>query len=339
MTILNMVSYSSWWSNIWEPTNLSVAISRTTATIKWTDNDLNAIPPSTFQKSVLVRKVGSAPTSPSDWTVVVTETTKNTYSSSWYADTGLTSWTTYYYRVYSYSSTWWITYGSAVSTTAGWQPWANTVAYYPLTSSTTVNDMSGNNRNLTNSNVSFWTQFGVDCATISGNNTTTQHTADKYLYANITWLPTWANARTFIYWVYNDNASNTGLVETYVFQWQSSSNRMILSASSNENIGYYWISQYGASGAFWAILRQQRCHHCIVYDGSKFTWYVNWVSTWTWTRTINTGSTKFSLWWASENPAWNAFNGSFSNVILEDKARTAEEVSDYYNNTKWNYWL
>ena len=219
------------------------------------------------------------------------------------------------------------------------EPWANTVAYYPLTSATTVNNQVSGGTDLTNSNVTFWTAHWVNCATISGNDTTTWHTADKYLYANITWLPTWANARTFSYWVYNDNASNTGIAETYVFQWQASSNKMILSASSNENIGYYWISQYGASGAFWAILRQQRCHHCIVYDGSKFTWYVNWVSTWTWTRTINTWNTYFCIWWSWLNPTWNAFNGSFSNVIIENVARTEQEVADYYNLTKWSYWL
>jgi hypothetical protein len=219
------------------------------------------------------------------------------------------------------------------------EPWVNTVAYYPLTSATTVNNQVSGGTNLTNSNVTFWTAHWVNCATISGNDTTTWHTADKYLYANITWLPTWANARTFSYWVYNDNASNTGMAETYVFQWQASTNRMILSASSNENIGYYWISQYGASGAFWAILRQQRCHHCIVYDGSKFTWYVNWVSTWTWTRTINTWNTYFCIWWSWLNPAWNAFNGSFSNVIIENVAWTSQDVADYYNLTKSNYWL
>jgi hypothetical protein len=28
-----------------------------------------------------------------------------------------------------------------------------------------------------------------------------------------------------------------------------------------------------------------------------------------------------------------------SNVIFEDKARTSQEVSDYYDQTKWDYWI
>jgi hypothetical protein len=28
-----------------------------------------------------------------------------------------------------------------------------------------------------------------------------------------------------------------------------------------------------------------------------------------------------------------------SQFILEDKTRTAQEIADYYNQTKWNYWI
>ena len=52
-----------------------------------------------------------------------------------------------------------------------WKPWANTIAYYPLTSVSTVNDMSGNNKTLTNyNNVQFWTYNGVDCCYCNGTN-------------------------------------------------------------------------------------------------------------------------------------------------------------------------
>ena len=104
------------WS-LAEPTNLAVTTSGTTATITWTDpDDLRTIPPTAFSKSVLVRKVGSAPTSPSDWTVVVEETTRNQYKTTWYADTWLTSGTDYYYRVFTYATTWVASYGDSVKT-------------------------------------------------------------------------------------------------------------------------------------------------------------------------------------------------------------------------------
>lgn len=45
-----------------------------------------------------------------------------------------------------------------------WQPWVNTVAYYPLTSTTTTSDESGNWHTLSNHSVQFWTYNWVDCA-------------------------------------------------------------------------------------------------------------------------------------------------------------------------------
>jgi hypothetical protein len=107
-----------WWANIWEPLNLTVTKSWLDATIKWEDNEIWTIPPTTFQKSELVRKIGSAPTSPSDWTLVVTETVKDTYKTTWYVDQWLTDWETYYYRVFSYSDLGGISYCDAVSITA-----------------------------------------------------------------------------------------------------------------------------------------------------------------------------------------------------------------------------
>lgn len=107
-----------WWGNIWEPLNLTVTTSRLDATITWEDNEIGTIPITTFQKSELVRKIGSAPTSPSDWDLVVTETVKDTYKTIWYVDQWLTDGETYYYRVFSYSDLGGISYCDAASITA-----------------------------------------------------------------------------------------------------------------------------------------------------------------------------------------------------------------------------
>lgn len=149
MPILNMVWWGKKWGNIWEPLNLTVTTSRLDATITWEDNEIWTIPPTTFAKSELVRKIGSAPTSPSDWDLVVTETVKDTYKVSGYVDSWLTDWTTYYYRVFSYSDLGGISYCDAVSVTpsSSWQPWANTKFYYNINdndTTSTIYDLSGN---------------------------------------------------------------------------------------------------------------------------------------------------------------------------------------------------
>jgi hypothetical protein len=47
--------------------------------------------------------------------------------------------------------------------------------------------------------------------------------------------------------------------------------------------------------------------------------------------------TKILLW--RQNSWTNYFQWNLSNCILEDRVWTAEEISDYYNSTKANYWI
>jgi len=56
-----------------------------------------------WDKTVIVAKVGSYPTSPTDGTVVVTETTKNSYSATYYSWTPQT-FDDYYFRAFCYST-------------------------------------------------------------------------------------------------------------------------------------------------------------------------------------------------------------------------------------------
>ena len=218
-----------------------------------------------------------------------------------------------------------------------WQPWANTIAYYPLDSTNTVNDLSGNSNTLTNVWVNFTTYNGVSCARITWN-ADNPHNPTAYLYWNISWLPTWANPRTYNLWIYQDNAASSRNA-TYIFQWTASSNRMVYVAQWIDASGNAFISQYGSSSSNTPPTIWQRHNIVVVYNWSKFVYYVNAVEKFSWTYTINTSGNNVSIWWTSENQGWNSFNWAFSNVILEDKAWTVQEVSDYFNQTKWDYWI
>lgn len=69
--------------------------------------------------------------------------------------------------------------------------------------------------------------------------------------------------------------------------------------------------------------------------------YINWqlFSTSTIASTTTTTSIDTRIWWfVPRNDSWY-FNWNISNVIFENKTWTATEVSNYYNNTKSNYWL
>ena len=112
-----IVEYKSGGLQLDDVSGASVISSHTTATITWTDpTDITADSHALveWKGTLVVRKVGSAPTNKNDGTVVVDSTTRNQYSSNGYADTGLSYDTTYYYRFFPYSKQNIYTDGSSV---------------------------------------------------------------------------------------------------------------------------------------------------------------------------------------------------------------------------------
>lgn len=204
-----------------------------------------------------------------------------------------------------------------------WKPWANTIAYYPLTSTSTVNDMSGNNYNLTNTNVTFWTYGWVDCAYFNGSGSRLENSSPSL----------WLN-RTLVAWVYvisnsgnkwvictgNDYSSNIfgcSVWSSWVANMSDWNTENIL---GNTVITWWWHLITATLDNGWASVL-----------------YVDWVQENTHTFSISSGT--WICIWAKTNQHSEKYYGYISNAIIEDKARTAQETSDYYNQTKANYWL
>lgn len=220
------------------------------------------------------------------------------------------------YEIREYQGGWW-----------WWQPWTNTIAYYPFDSTNTVNDMkwSWTAYNLTNSWATFWINAWVDCMVCSNS---------KFVYWNIATIPQWATTRTFNFWVYNNSAIAPWSVEMYFLCGTQDTNQMVLFACWGDN-PWDWISQYwSGSWELTSTTREQWFNACVVYDGTKFIYYKNWSYIGDWIYTINTNWTFFNIYARSWWDYWEKF---YSNFIIEDKARTAQEVLAYYNATKDNY--
>lgn len=110
MAILNMFSGGGGLRIPLEPvTDLWIVGGDKKAELTWTDpvdkyttpgNDLAA----QWSSSVVIRKVGSAPTSPSDGVRVYVSTTRNQHSSNPFVDTTVENETHYYYAVYAYTT-------------------------------------------------------------------------------------------------------------------------------------------------------------------------------------------------------------------------------------------
>ena len=223
-----------------------------------------------------------------------------------------------------------------------WKPWANTVAYYPFTSTSTVNDMSGNNRNLTNNGTQFWTYGWVDCAYLP-------RVDSKKLYWT---LPlTWNQPFTFN--VYINRQWNSYRADG---SWQI----FVL--------GNVWTS----SACFWTtIIDSTSWEGSSVYNKYRvWTWWNDKTASqtntvWEWnmiTVTNNSWDVKLYLNWTQilnqtisfyisadtftigsfPTTVWSQYQWFYwymSNFIVENKVRTAQDISDYYNQTKSNYGL
>ena len=313
--------------------DLTVVWWDTEATIKWTDPvDLVS---TTWTGTKLVRKVGSAPTSINDWTLVVLETTRNTYSSTWYTDTWLTNGTTYYYAAFAIADNWLVTISSttpSVTPAQGWwQPWANTVAYYPLDSINTVNDLSWNNYNLTGDGAyNFWTNWWVNCCYISNGSF-------KVSISSI-WDNWW---QTVSIWYYEVSAPT---YDNWVIAWFWKDSQAVINGlyrakwrpdSKNWIVWLNWVNSVASTAVYNTNLWQWN-YYCYTYYNWTGKLYVNWALV---SSLLGSSTSRNLITISRYGGDPRSINWYISNAIFENKARTAQEISDYYDQTKSLYWI
>lgn len=219
-----------------------------------------------------------------------------------------------------YSTSWWW----------GWRtPWVNTLAYYPLNSTYTVYDQSGNWYDLTDTNVTFgsdgalfqWNWYLYSSAlstdiiwstfTISAYVKKTTATSDMWISSNVTWL---------YYWY---------ILTLWWNQWQP---RIEIMNSNWSNVS----SGVDTATDTWynVVVTHDTWWHTDIY--------VDWVYKASMIKSIGTQvSWQFTIWaikFATSLPE-NYFNWYISNFIIEDVAWSAQDVADYYDATKWDYWI
>ena len=211
-------------------------------------------------------------------------------------------------------------------------PWSNTIAYYPLNSSTTVNDMSGNGYTLTNDWTSFWTYGWVDCAYFPSRNT-------KILYRD---LPmTWNNPFTVNLYAYGTGYGGSQMWFFFMFGDLGSSWR---------NLGFWfeyswpvWVlSTWWNTKRFWEVHYNEWKMVTVTNNNWSVKIYLNWDKSLDDTLSFNIASEHFTIWSTYRwNNSWNyqAFKWYLSEFIIENRVWTQDEITRYYNKTKWTYGL
>ena len=207
-----------------------------------------------------------------------------------------------------------------------WQPWANTEAYFPLEDD--YIDKSKNNISMTKN----WT-------------------------ISFTTLSSWKKVANFQWWtIYSDNNFMSLLTNGYTVSYWYTVNK---SSTNRRNQFYLWwdfrtLECWATTlETWWSGWWKTKLYYYgdnSVWDTSHNGWlnvaitvenhtsvkmYINW-------NLYTSHSTTQSSWllgiWYSAS-IWDYHNWYMSEFIVENKIRTAQEISDYYNQTKANYWL
>ena len=219
-----------------------------------------------------------------------------------------------------YWATWW---------GGWWQPGENTIVYYPLTEN--ANDYSGNGYNATNYEGTFSTQNWCYLWTITSRlelpSMTIWQTFTISAWLKLpNWQPTWDKEFDIYY------------------DWSGSYRNILYRCNA------WWIDCY--------TWYNRTSHNAKTVSVAFWTWWDNIILSKTWTsysiylngNLLGTFSSAYNVsipWWSNSINIWHvSYSTSSSSAfwyvkdyIIEDKSRTVQEVADYYNQTKSNYWL
>lgn len=210
-----------------------------------------------------------------------------------------------------------------------WKPWVNTLAYYPL--ETDTNDYSGNNRNWTNSNVTFsnWVAYfnGSNAMVTIGHDTRNQTKTNMTIQA----------------WFKLDNDISSSNLYSIVTKWQNA-------ASNYLNFSYLttyspWTFMWGFStwGNYsnypWSVSQTLTTGVWHLVTLTNENWnsqklYIDKILIGSSTVTTNSPTINIPLiiWNSYYRTVNTYFKWNIAKVILEDKTWSLADISDYYDN-------
>lgn len=345
----------------WENEILILATQWTLKNLTLTNDDTNEVVNvkrtdlfwSNWKKTVVRYKTWSFPTSVTDWTLAVEETTMNQYSSTWFDVSWLDDATTYYFSVFAIAQddTVIVVQSDSITTDFGRKPSSNTLLYYPLTSNL-VDQMWNGATWVKHWNVTF--------------NANPWSTTWCYVYGSssiyVTWMSIWINWKstcTMNVWTnfisktehwnivwYNSNYNYGQPFK--IFGWNNSSNVIWFNIMRWTNSSNHWtVWMYND----WSLLLNSWYHNfCVTVDNLVVKFFVDWVNTWiminwviqqsyTMPRAIASWTSECQLWRWWVYWSWRTARWYVRDYIVETVAWTERDVLNYYNKTKSNFWL
>lgn len=195
-----------------------------------------------------------------------------------------------------------------------WKPWSNTLAYFPL-----AEDWLDVMWNYTLSNT--WTAQTIGRYFSDSSNLNTSISGVKTVSV---WCKVISKSPSSTY-------GQMSILNWFYAGWFSFLIQSYNNSGCPQFYAYYNNVEYKAWNN---LVNDWEWNLITIVFWDKVIWYVNWNSYTIYNGTLsNIGTAALVL---KNNSICDLV---LSNFIIESKARTAQEVSDYYNQTKANYWL
>lgn len=212
-----------------------------------------------------------------------------------------------------------------------WQPGSNTVMYYPLTSSTTTQDKSGNGYNMTNKNsATFWTYHWVNCVHFEYSVSYLQ-----YDWNPLSWTP-WNFTVSNRFYVENTPSEYAQNQWSFGY-WGGGTTSSIMLWWDYQNLMLWW---WNNDHSVWYTFDLNKWYHvAVTYTPWNVKTYVNgtlvdsWSKTYSWIQSNYVRIWRFVYDW--DDQSW--INWCISEFILENKTWTESEIQDYFNAYKSLY--
>lgn len=221
-----------------------------------------------------------------------------------------------------------------------WQPWANTLLYIPMDTASGTTDQSSYHRTYTVSWLTHITLDGVDCYQTSSSSYINLWTSAA------SWLVPSSKEFTAHFWINTNGYTST----QSVFQWAvQGSYFTAINIRDTDKVRLGWgtpgieewnfLSDNAISRNAWHLLSFtignwiDKLYVDGVLQSNTKSWWTN-DGFWAWHVSSQNGIYILADRAHGENFRWYVWQ-----IVMEDIERTAQEISDYYDLTKWNYWL
>ena len=201
-----------------------------------------------------------------------------------------------------------------------WRPGVNTIAYYEFNDNLEDSTENNNDLSISSGTASYQTVWNKKAFNINNDGTSTS-------YIEISQdLPT---NLTVSVWCYFRQVTSSTYTKTLLrVQTANALNARICAVPSRI---YFWDN---VDARIDNPTRNRRYYITMVRWNDWLYSYIDW--SFIYKGQVAIQNIIYNLWWWTWTGKWD---GMLSELIIESKARTAEEISEYYETTKSNYWL